>query len=445
MPRHRILVVEDDPAIRFSVGDFLQTQGYDIDEADSVRTAENIFRMSRPDAALIDYQLSDGTALDLLPRLKLIDATVPAVVLTGNATIDLAVKAIKEGAQNFLTKPVELPALALLFERLIEANRSRKKEIAGKREQRQLDPFLGTSERIAQLREVAGTVAASDSSVLIVGETGSGKGVLARWIHDHSSRADEAYVNLNCAGLSRDFLESELFGHEKGAFTGAVTTKQGLLEVAHRGTVFLDEIGDVDPQVQPKLLKVLEEKTFHRLGDVRDRRVDIRLIAATHQDLSSAIRGGRFRSDLYFRISTIPLQVPPLRERPQDIPLLAQELLRQFAGERGGRPKQLTREAEQALMQYAWPGNIRELRNVLERAVLLTKGDELDRRQIFFDAVGAPAGESYDLDLPLAEVEERHIKRVLDAESGNVERAAKRLGIPRSTLYQRIKQMRSGA
>src|SRR5438477_382590 len=313
MQKQRILIVDDDESIRLAISGFLEVHGYEADEADSVRSAEMSFRVNRPDAVLMDHSLPDGTALDLLARLKLIDAAVPTVVLTGNASIDLAVRAIKEGAQNFLTKPVELPTLLVLFERLISDYRNRKKEIAGKRKYRELDPFLGVSEKIARFRELAEKIAPTDSSVLITGETGSGKGVLARWIHEHSPRSEEAYVNLNCAGLARDFLESELFGHEKGAFTGAIAAKQGLLEVGHRGTVFLDEIGDVDPLVQPKLLKVLEEKTFRRLGDVRDRRVDIRLIAATHHDLAALIRQGRFRRDLYFRINTIALHLPPLR------------------------------------------------------------------------------------------------------------------------------------
>jgi transcriptional regulator with PAS, ATPase and Fis domain len=299
---------------------------------------------------------------------------------------------------------------------------------------------LGTSAAIRQLAQDARTVLASESPILIRGETGTGKGVLAKWLHDHSPRAEEAFVDLNCAGLSREFLETELLGHAKGAFTGAVTSKTGLLEVAHGGTVFLDEIGDMDPQIQPKLLKVLEEKRFRRLGDVHDRRVDIRLLAATHQDLGRLVQGTNFRSDLYFRINTLPLLVPPLRERGEDILILSRFLLQRLAADLGRGGLILAPDAERALQMHPWPGNIRELRNVLERAVLLSDQQILSRKDLRFDtSLGAePAAENTDLSL--RELERQHIKRILQKEQGHVESAAKRLDIPRSTLYQKIKQ-----
>src|SRR4030095_6145073 len=233
------------------------------------------------------------------------DSGTPLLVLTAHGSIDLAVRAIKEGAEQFLTKPLELPALQVILQRLIQKQRNHQNQLASKsRQVRQaIDPFIGVSPAIHTLAEQAKRVLMTESPVLILGETGSGKGVLARWLHENSPRADEAFVDLNCAGLSRELLENELFGHEKGAFTSATTSKQGLFEVAHRGTIFLDEIGDVDLQIQPKLLKVLEEQRFRRVGDVRDRQVDVRLIAATHQDLSDLVRQKRFRDDLYFRVS----------------------------------------------------------------------------------------------------------------------------------------------
>jgi DNA-binding NtrC family response regulator len=272
--------------------------------------------------------------------------------------------------------------------------------------------------------------------VLIKGETGIGKGVLAQWLHEEGPRSQEPFVDLNCAGLSKDFLETELFGHEKGAFTGAAAAKQGLLEVAHRGTVFLDEIGDLDPQVQPKLLKVLEEKRFRRLGDVRDRQVDIRLVAATHHDLLALVEQKRFRSDLYFRVHTLPLEVPPLRERAEDIRPLAAQLLAAISAELGRPPLLLERDAEETLAGYAWPGNIRELKNVLERAALFCDGPALGRRELRFEAT-ALAAEGGTLE----EVERRHIERTLREEGGRVELAARRLGVPRSSLYQKLKKL----
>jgi DNA-binding NtrC family response regulator len=439
-----VLVLDDEPGVRFGLRDFLEAKGFEVEEAGTCRDAEVVFRGRRPDAAVLDYSLPDGNALELLPRLRAIDATVPLVLLTGQGTIDLAVRAIQEGADHFLTKPVEMATLLVILERLLEAQRSRQKQIAGGRRdsRRRADPFALPSGAMRRLGEEAERVAQSDSPALILGETGVGKGVVARWLHEHGSRAEEALVDLNCASLSRELMESELFGHEKGAFTGAVTAKPGLLEVAHRGTLFLDEIGDVDPAVQPKLLKVLEEGRFRRLGDVRDREVDVRLVAATHQDLGTSVAEKRFRSDLYFRISALPLVIPPLRERPEDIPVLARTLLESIADEVGRGDLSLAPDAHAALRAYSWPGNTRELRNVRERAVILSRGTVLTAQDVrFAPPGGAEAARAADTSLTLQEVERRHIESVLAEERGHVERTARRLGIPRSSLYDRLKQL----
>jgi DNA-binding NtrC family response regulator len=442
MSRGRILLIDDDPSIRFGVSDFLESHGFELDQAATCTEGERLYRAARPDAVILDYSLPDGTALELLPRLRGVDASVPILILTGHGSIELAVQAIKLGAEQFLTKPIELAALLSVLERLLDNQRTRQREVARRSAEarEEIDPFIGTSAAIRRLAEDAHRVAEVDTPVLLQGETGSGKGVLAKWIHRHGPRVEEEFVNLNCAGLSREFLETELFGHEKGAFTGAVARKIGLLEVAHRGTVFLDEIGDVDPAVQPKLLKVLEEKRFRRLGDVRDRTVDIRLVAATHQDLAKLVQEQRFRSDLYFRISTFPLRVPPLRERREDIRPLAELLLRRLAHDLGRPDSTLGAAALRELEGYAWPGNVRELRNVLERAVLLASGPALAASDLRFEPIAlAPAGD--ESDLTLAEVERRHIERVLRLERGRVTRAAERLGVPRSTLYEKLRQL----
>lgn len=438
--RGKILIVDDEPAVRFGVRDFLEAHGYEVEEAETAAAAQAAFRTDGPDVALIDYRLPDGTALDLLKLFKHLDADVPLIVLTAHGTIDLAVQAVKEGAEHFLTKPVELPALLVILERLFAQHRTRQQHAARRARdiRTAVDPFLGTSAAICALAEQAARVAPVPSPVLIQGETGTGKGVLAAWLHHRSPRADEPFVDLNCASLSREFLETELFGHEKGAFTGAVARKTGLLEVAQRGTLFLDEIGDMDAEVQPKLLKVLEEKRFRRLGDVCDRRADIRLIAATHQNLGALIRDKRFRQDLYFRINTIPLVVPPLRARVEDIPSMARDLFLRCAAELGRHGVELTVEAERALCEYRWPGNIRELRNVLERALLLTDNTRIGRADLRFDDTPQ---ETTGNDDPhsLVEMERRHIERALREEQGHVERAAARLQIPRSSLYHKIK------
>jgi DNA-binding NtrC family response regulator len=440
--KKKILIVDDERECRAPMREYFEAREYEVAESSTAKAAEEMFVRSRPDAAILDYSLPDANALDLIPRLKNIDAGVPLVVVTGHGSIELAVQAMQDGAEHFVTKPVQLSALAMIVERLLENARNRRIKVAtqSKEERDVANPFLGSSPLISKLAQDVNRVLDTDRPLLIAGETGSGKGVLASWIHRHSSRREEAFVNLNCAGLSRDFLETELFGHEKGAFTGAVSTKQGLFEVGHRGTVFLDEIGDVDPQVQPKLLKVLEEKQFRRLGSVQDRQVDVRLIAASHQNLTELVQQQRFRSDLYFRISTLHLRLPALRERPEDIPIIAAGLLQKCAAELG-REVALLPDANHALMNYAWPGNIRELRNVLERAVLLSDKKELGAGDLRFDSIpiqGTSSGNG-DLNRSLTDQERKHIQDVLRAQGWRVVKAAKILGLSRSSLYRKIK------
>jgi DNA-binding NtrC family response regulator len=437
-----VLVVDDENTIRFAIRDYLDASGYEVAEAGSCAEAESAWRAFRPDVAVIDFQLPDGDALQLLSRIRPFDPDLPIVILTAHGSIDLAVRAIKEGADQFLTKPIELSALTVILGRMIENRRNHRKEAATRaREERNApDPFLGESAAIRELAGQAARVLGSESPILLQGETGTGKGIFARWLHARGPRSQEPFVDLNSAGLSREFLESELFGHEKGAFTGAVTAKLGLFEVAHRGTMFLDEIGDVDLQVQPKLLKVLEERQFRRMGDIRDRHVDVRLIAATHHDLAELSRTGKFRSDLYFRVSAIPLNLPPLRERAQDIPVIARHLLSEMPGasQRGGVT--ISPEAEGVIKRYSWPGNIRELKNLLERALLFLDGKVLGRKDLRFDMGATPATADAESSLTLKDLERRHITRVLEEEKGNVEKSASRLGIPRSSLYEKIRR-----
>ncbi|MCP4660516.1 MAG: sigma-54-dependent Fis family transcriptional regulator [bacterium] len=440
--KYKVLVVDDEETLRTGIRRVLQNQAYEVEEAATCEKARELLQFSLPDAAIIDYRLPDGTALDLLDEAQKLTPPVPVIILTGHGSVDLAVRAIKEGAENFLTKPVEMPALLVILERITERRRKHHKELAlhSTQPRQKLDPFRGTSAAIKRLTEDARRMLDSVSPILVEGETGVGKGLLARWLHDNGPRGDEPFVDLNCAALSQEFLESELFGHQRGAFTGAAHAKAGLLEVAHNGTAFLDEIGDVDIEIQSRILKVLEEKRFRRLGEVRDRQVDIRLIAATHQDIKRLVREQKFRSDLYFRISTLPLTVPALRERVEDIPLLARDILKTLAAARGRPGTELSPSAEKMLQRYSWPGNIRELRNVLERAILLTDDQRLEPQNLRFDS-GLELPE--DREPPgdaLIEVERRHIERILRDESGRVYPAADRLGIPVSTLYKKIKR-----
>lgn len=442
MARNRVMIIDDEPAIRHGLRDALEAEGYQVQEAGSCIEGENLFRTNRPDVVISDYRLPDGNALELLPRLKAIESDVPVILLTAHGSVDLAVQAIKDGAEHFLTKPVAVPALLVVLQRVLEHQRNRQTSRARRVRQagRWADPFTGAGPAMRQLEAQARRVAAADRPVWIQGETGTGKGVLARWLHAKGPRVEESMVELNCASLPRELVESELFGHERGAFTGAVASKPGLLELAHNGILFLDEIGDLDLALQPKLLTVLEDQRYRRVGDARDRQVDIQLIAATHQDLARNVAANKFRSDLFYRISTIPLLVPPLRDRSEDIPLLARQLLDRLAADLGRPRIELEPGAAAALAAYRWPGNIRELRNVLERAVLLTDRQVLRRQDLAFDHAGAVAGDGAEALGTLEEVEQRHIERTLRATSGRVEEAARRLGIPRSTLYQKIKQ-----
>ncbi len=440
--RIRILVVDDEPGQRLTISKLLESHGYQVDQAPSCAGALDEARASRPDLAVVDYLLPDGTALDLLPRLREMVAELPVVILTAHGSIDLAVRAIKEGADQFLTKPVEFPTLLVIVQRLLESYRDRQKLQASRTRQarERFDPFPGAIPLIRTLEADARRVAASDSPVLIHGETGTGKTILARWLHENGPRAEESFVDLNCSTLSKEFLETELFGHEKGSFTGAIGSKPGLLEVAHRGTAFLDEIGDIDVHVQPKLLKVLEEKRYRRLGAVADRFTDIRLIAASHQDLTELVRNKAFRGDLYFRISTIPLTVPPLRERVDDIPVIARILLDRLAADIGRSELTLSQGAEKALREYSWPGNIRELRNVLERGAILSERNMLVPSDLRFESQPAHGFATLDTSLSLAENERRYVETVLAEENGRVETAARRLGLSRNSLYLKIKK-----
>ncbi len=463
-----VLLVEDDASVRGAMARALARLGLRVMEADSCATATRLLSSS-PDVVVTDLRLPDGDAFQLLPRARALRLRPPVFIVTGHGSIDLAVRAVKEGAEDFMTKPVDVDALGDFVMRALERRPGVGLRESGLRErvpgrrvfEPRSDAMKRVEEQVEKLRD-------ADCTVLLLGETGTGKSFLARRIHAVGARARAPFVDINCAGLAKDFVESELFGHERGAFTGALNAKPGLLDQADGGTLFLDEIGDVDIQVQPKLLKVLEEKRFRRMGDVRERSVDVRLVCATHHDLIAASAAKRFRADLYYRISCVTISMPPLRERRDDVVPLAHHVL-DALGFRG--TLELANDAKEALLDHAWPGNLRELRNVLERAVVLRSGDVIRRCDIRFDGTDLPRSEDSgvhpavtdtadesppsvgrraisapDLSVDaaaavrtLSEVEREHIVAALTAAAGRVEVAAKQLGIPRSTLYQRIK------
>jgi DNA-binding NtrC family response regulator len=444
----KVLLVDDDVQMRNVLALYLRRCGFGVREAANLADARQLQAKEPPDLTIVDYHLPDGTAFDLLSSTRERESHEAVIVLTGLGTIDLAVQAIKSGAEHFLTKPVDLESLEILVRRTLEQQRDRRQRaFTAAVASTAPTPFLGKSVAVQRLEEMAQAAVGSDVPVLILGETGSGKGVLARWIHENSSRRGEPFVDLNCAGLSRELAESELFGHQRGAFTGAVNSKPGLIEVAHKGTLFLDELGDLDLAVQPKLLKALEEGTFRRVGELTARASDVRLLAATHRNLAGMVKEDRFREDLLFRINTLTLEIPPLRERREDIRAVTQTVLTELCRRRGRVAPELDEGAAQMLEQYRWPGNVRELRNVLERALLFCKGNVLDRCALRFDRSlepdprphgqnGAGGEEPQTLD----DAERRHIVAVLGKAGGKVDDAARILALSRSSLYAKLKK-----
>ena len=443
---YMVVVVDDDLAFLGAVRSYLEIKGISVVIAKTGKECVEAIQQNQPDAVLMDYFLPDTDGLRLMREVHAVDPGIPVLIMTGAATIDLAVRAMKEGAEKFVAKPCELSVLLQLLGKVFENRRFVRREMAEKKRvvRYKRDPFLGESASIRRLESSARSILGTSLPILIQGETGTGKGVLAEWLTKQGSRSNEAFVDLNCAGLNRDLLESDLFGHEKGAFTGAITQKTGLLELAHKGTLFLDEIGDMDISIQPKLLKVLDEKRFRRVGGVRDLNVDVHLIAATHQDMSTLVAEKKFRTDLFFRVSTIPLVIPALRDRAGDIPLIAEWFLERLRNDLNRRRLEFGTDAIAALQGYSWPGNIRELRNVLERAALLSKDGVIRTEDLHFQLLKAPAKPSAstadtDIDLTLQQIERQHISSVLHRENGKVERAAAKLGIPRSSLYVKLK------
>jgi len=440
----KLLVVDDDDRILRVIATYLKRQGCVVHTASSVTQALQIFDAEHPDVSIFDHDLPEGSGLDLLKSVRAKDPDAACIMLTGHGTIDLAVESIKQGAEHFLTKPVELKSLWVMVERALGSQRQRRNTTANERQRSRsrLDPFLGTSQAVRRLRELADAVVDADAPAFIIGPTGSGKGVLANWLHEHGPRAHEPFVDLNCAGLTKELAESELFGHQRGSFTGAQTNKAGLLEIAHNGSVFLDEIGDLDLSVQPKILKVLEDKTFRRVGDTRVRRADVRLISATHRHVGEMVRDGTFRNDLLFRINTVTFELPALRERREDIAPIAEQLLAQVCRTQGRCDLSLDAEALAMLERYDWPGNIRELRNVLERATLLSRESVIGKQALRFDRWLNPEQTQDDVnaDQSLSAIERRHILSVLRSHAGHVENAASALRVPRSSLYAKLKK-----
>jgi two-component system, NtrC family, response regulator AtoC len=438
-----VLLVDDDPAILRALGRYLTGLGYDVLSEPLGLGGVESFERHRPDVVVLDLDLPDINGLDVLERLREREACV--VMLTGTGDIDTAVKSMRLGAENFLTKPVELQHLGAVVGRAAEKTRLRRENAALKASSggRSDIDALGVSPLMTDVARRIGLLAESDrTTVLLTGESGTGKGWVARLLHRMSKRADRPFVEVNCAGLTATFLDSELFGHERGAYTDAKDKREGLFEAAHTGLLFLDEVGDLAHELQPKLLKVLETKTFRRLGGTREISVDVRLVAATHQDLDQGVADGTFREDLFYRLNVTPLRLPALRERTEEDRLaLLHGLLAELSQEIRRGPTAFADEALERLVTYAWPGNIREMRNVLERAIIFGgDAEEIRPEHLPAELRRSPRsrGGGFTPEL-LRDVERRHIHRVLLHHDGNRTHAARDLGIARATLINKIK------
>ena len=433
--QHKILLVDDDETVLFGYRQSLTKSGYLISKALNLREAKQCIAGEDFGAIVLDLKLPDGNAIEWIPELKKTYPDMPVIVVTGSGDVPTAVKAMKSGAENFLTKPVEPDNLEMSLHTALELGDLRRQNRIKQRLDRTTAPFFGDSPANAELMKSVTVAAANDTTLLIQGETGTGKGVLAKWIHENSSRAHEAFVELNCSSLRGDLLRSELFGHAKGAFTSSVSDREGLVEVADEGTLFLDEIGDMDLAVQAQLLKTIEERTYRRIGENRMRKSDFRLICATNKDLVKETESGAFRKDLYYRICVFPITVPPLRERPEDIAGLAKYFLHEF----GDMASTVSPDVLVMLKGYPWPGNIRELRNMLERAVLLARNAKLTT-DCFPGLVPLTGSVSTELVKPagLRDIEREYLQKVLDSCEGDKKKASQKLGISIATLYRKL-------
>ncbi len=438
-----ILLVDDDAAILDLLGRFFERRGWTVHASSTGTGALRDYEAERPDLVLLDLELPDLNGIPVLRRLLELDPDVTTIMLTGHADIDTAVEAMRLGAENFLTKPFELEHLAAVVERGEEKARLRRhNRVLSSTDTRDGDAAeLGVSPLMREIATRMDKIARGDGTVLLQGETGTGKGWVARRIHERSSRRGRPFVEVNCGGLSATFLESELFGHEKGAYTDARTRKDGLFEVANGGTIFLDEIGDLAPELQPKLLKVLEDRRFRRLGGTQELSVDVRLIAATNHEMKARVDAGTFREDLYYRLAVLPLELPPLRDRThEDIATLVYTVLAELRPRINSGPSRIDDAALAALVRHRWPGNIRELRNLIERILILaTDADEIRMGHLPPEIRGGEAHmESGDSPLTLEEIERGHVARVLEIHEGNRSRSARALGISRAALYDKM-------
>lgn len=443
----RVLIVDDEKNMRWVLGEALRAEGYEIAEASDGKEALALVAESAPDLMVLDHKMPAPDGMEVLRRIRSKGLSFPVIMLTAHGNVQTAVEAMKAGATEYLTKPFDLEELKLVIEKALRtgelaAEVERLRAEVGK--QYDVEGIVAGSASMLSVLETVRKVAPTSATVMIYGESGTGKELIARAIHQLSDRAQRPFVSVSAGALPETLLESELFGYEKGAFTGALQAKPGRFELANGGTIFLDEIGDISPAVQVKLLRVLQERVFERLGGTRSIEVDVRVVAATNRDLQELIAAGTFREDLYYRLNVVPISLPPLRDRPEDIPRLTAHFLEKI----GAGNKRIAPEAMQALVDYKWPGNVRELENTVERIVILSRGDEIglddlpaEIRSGFVLQGGERCFVLPESGVNLEEVEMDLIAQALERTGRNVPRAAKLLGLTTKTLEARMQRL----
>ncbi len=449
--RARLLLVEDERAIRLALSGLLRREGLEVEQAEGGAEAVRRLAAEPFDLVLTDLALGEGpSGMDVLRAARREQPETPVVMITAHGSEKIAVEAMKLGAEDYVPKPFDNDEIRLVVRRALErTSLARENRMLRARVERDFgfESLIGSGAAMRRVFETIQKVAETDLTVLIRGESGTGKELVAQALHQHSARKARPFVAVNCAAISRELVESELFGHEKGAFTGAEARRVGRFEAAHGGTIFLDEIGDMAPETQAKVLRVLQERSFERVGGSKPLQVDVRVVAATHRDLERDVREGRFREDLYYRLKVVELELPPLRDRREDVPALAARFLGQLAERHERPPRRLSPGAVAALTLHPWPGNVRELRNVVERAAVLAAGDEIAAEDL---ALGGPRDAAADPSgLPFGEAkrsaieqfERAYLLRALRANEGNISRTAEAIGMVRQSLQQKIREL----
>ena len=450
----RLLVVDDEPSMREFLEIMLSQEGYQVRTASTGEEGVKAYRVEEPDLVLTDVKMPGMSGLDLIREIHSLDPAAPIIAITAYASADDAVRAVREGAYDYLSKPFQIEDLRIIIRNALEARRLRRENLELRRSiegRYRFADIVGKSHEMVEIFDLISRVAPSKAGVLIMGESGTGKELIAKAVHYNSPRADKPFVTINCTAIPENLLESEMFGHQKGSFTGAVANKAGLVEAAHTGSLFLDEVGEIPQSIQVKLLRFLQEREFRRVGGTDDKKIDVRVIAATNKILEEEMEAGNFREDLYYRLNVIRIRLPPLREREEDIPLLVNHFLKKFSKEQGKKIEKVSSLAMRVLCNYSYPGNVRELENIIERCVTLEQSDQLTAENLpqkLFESAG-PVCIGGELDIPpdgidinrtMEDMEKKLITRALDISSGNRPRAAKLLGISfRSLRYRMLK------